>query len=84
MSETSDFEKLLAGVREGDPTKHQIDPGETDPVCGETADEAEASMKKNGLVNPFHAIELQRRQNKRRREQQKDKSLFEGLENDDG
>ena len=74
-----DFEKLLDGVREGNPTKHQTPPDEEDPVCGETADEAEASMEKNGLVNPFHAAELQRRQNKRRREEQEGKSLFGDL-----
>lgn len=71
-TDQDDFHALLDGVRAGNPTAHQIDPDERDPVSGETADEAEETLQKRGLVNPFHAIELQRRQNRRRRDQRED------------
>lgn len=75
---TDDLRKLLDGVRAGDPIHYQIDPGERDPVSGETADDAEASLKATGLVNPFHAVELQRRRDERRRKQSE--SLMDTLE----
>ena len=68
MTDADDLRKLLDGVRDGDPIRHQLDPDEADPVCDETADEAEESLRETGLVNPFHAAELQRRQAERRRE----------------
>lgn len=76
-----DLRKLLDGVRDGDPTRHQLDPEEPDPVSGETADDAEERLHRTGLVNPFHAVELQRRQNARR---EKSDSLIEILEAWDG
>jgi hypothetical protein len=83
-AETDDFQKLLDGVRDGEPTRHQIDPDEEDPVTDETADEAWEEYQRSGLVNPFHAVEMQRRQNKQR-EEQSDDSLFSGtpLETDE-
>lgn len=61
--------QLLAGVRDGNRTRYQRDPDEKAPVTGQTADEAWGALKKRGLVDPFHADELQRRQDKNRREQ---------------
>ena len=60
---TDELHKLVDGVLDGDPTRHQIDPDEKDPVVGETADEAWEKFQRTGLVNPFHAIEMQKRQN---------------------
>lgn len=75
---TADLRKLLDGVHTGNPTKHQIDSDKRDPVSDETADDAEESLKETGLVNPFHAVELQRRLDERRREQSE--SLMDTLE----
>jgi hypothetical protein len=72
-----DMRKLLDGVEDGEPTRHQIDPDEEDPVSNETADEAWEHYQKTGFVNPFHAVELQRRQNEQRDDND---SLFDDLE----
>lgn len=58
--------KLLAGVRAGDPTRHQCDPDEKDPVLGETAAEAWETYERTGMVNPLHARALQAMQNEAR------------------
>lgn len=79
--EDEDFLRLIDGVIDGEPTRHQLDPDDEDPVCNETADEAEETLAKRGLVNPFHAVDLQRRQNERR--EQQDDSLFDDLEDED-
>lgn len=63
---TDELFALLAGVRGGEPTRYQSDPDEADPVVGETADEAWETYQRRGLVNPFHAQELQRRQSEQR------------------
>lgn len=56
------------GALNSDHEQYQLDPDEEDPVCGETADEAWETYQRRGLVNPFHAEELQRRQRAARRE----------------
>ena len=78
MSDTDDLHELIDGVLDGEPTRHQLDPDDSDPVTDETADEAWEEFQRSGLVNPFHAVEMQKRQNENRREQ--DDSLFGDLE----
>lgn len=68
------------GALSGNHGAYQIAPDERDPVCDETADEAWEKYQRRGLVNPFHAHELQRRQSeKRRKEQENEPSLYETL-----
>ncbi len=66
MGDADRMQQLLDGVRDGQPPRYQLDPDERDPVCNETADEAWMTFKRRGLVNPFHAKELQRRQDEER------------------
>ena len=63
------FSSMIGAAVDGDPTRVQCEPDEEDPVCHETADEAWEKYQLRGLVNPFHAVELQRRQNAERRKE---------------
>jgi hypothetical protein len=72
------FDALIDAAVDGDPTRVQCDPDERDPVCAETADEAWDTFQQTGLVNPFHAVSMQHRQNTE--QQEKDRSLVDALE----
>lgn len=52
----STFDDLLSLARTG------IPPQEEDPIDGETADEAYERYQKTGIVNPFHADTIKRRE----------------------